>query len=622
MKVLCNFSRSSYQQKPKGEQVKLVQSELSQPAEIELETLANLLVNGCNFRPAAVKGMSDSGFISQQIYGLDFDNTEDESVITPEDAIIQAKKKGINPAFVYSTFSNSEEKPKFRMIFLLNSPISDLNERNRVQNGLMKHFEKYIDVKCSNPARVFYGSQSKKLLYADFEAILTKESVLNGISEEITPARQPPKPKAKQKRPARTQKTLSASGNIGAIQNHDTDFLKKALKTTKKRVFDNRKDFLNYLYKEISLAELLGVEEKKTFCCILPEHEDMNPSANVFKEKFGTWRYKCFSCGANLNTKQIVEKLGNFSSEYQAIEFIKKIYNLEIKETAWSEEQKQNIDSILESLCGVDGESSFSSLCPTANANTRNAQQVFIQILLIAKSAIFPDRAGRNDGNIIFYMSDSQLMRASGKGSKSQIHRYLKLLAYHGMIVPVDDKEVPKAFLSKALSQRTAAEHKHISFYKIPSWVFDRTRLIETQGQKWKENGYRVKSISYEMFYRAEGAEVAGELFPQYKTITTTAGKTIQRKTSKKSDKLYSEVQEIVCDLIKCQGYCTEKQIIEIMCANGIGKEKADYRLKQFMPDLITCNCLKKCRCNKELKRRFAIETAVNSYPTIIFPED
>lgn len=619
MKILCNFSRSSYQQKPKGEEVRLVQSELSQPAEIELETLAHLLVNGCNFRPAAVKGMSDSGFISQQIYGLDFDNVEVESVITPEDAIIQAKKKGINPAFVYSTFSSSKEKPKFRMIFLLNSPISDLNERNRVQNGLMKHFEKYIDVKCSNPARVFYGSQSKQLLYSDFEAVNTKESVLNGISEEITPARQPPKPK----RTARTQKRLSASRNIEAIQNHDSDFLRKALKTTKKRVFfDNRKDFLNYLYKEINLAELLGVEEKKTFCCILPEHEDTNPSANVFKEKFGTWRYRCFGCNANLNTKQIIEKLGNFNSEFQAVEFIKEIYNLEIKETTWSKEQLQNIDSILESVTGINGDSSFSSLCPTANANTKNAQQVFIQILLIAKNAIFPDRAGKNDGNIIFYMSDSQLMRASGKGSTSQIHRYLKLLAYHKMIIPLDDQEVPKAFLSKALSQRTAAEHRHISFYKIPSWVYARTQQIEAQGQKWKENGYRVKSISYEMFYRAEGSEVAGELFPQYKTITTTAGKAVQRKTSKKSDKLYSEVQEIVYDLIKSQGYCTEKQIIEIMCMNGISKEKADYRLKQYMPDIVACNCLKKRRCNKELKQRFSIETAVNSYPTIIFPED
>ena len=64
---------------------------------------------------------------------------------------------------------------------------------------------------------------------------------------------------------------------------------------------------------------MLEVEEKEMFCCVLPEHEDKNPSANVFREKYGSWKYHCFGCDASLNTKQVVEVLGGFNSEYQAI---------------------------------------------------------------------------------------------------------------------------------------------------------------------------------------------------------------------------------------------------------------------------------------------------------------
>lgn len=618
MKVLCNFSRKSYRQKPKGGEVRKVQRELMQPKEIELEELANIIVNGCNFRPAAVNGKQDVGFISQQIFSLDFDNTDEKNMMMPLDAVAMAKEKGIKPSFVYSTFSNTEEKPKFRMVFLLNAPIYDLEERNKVQLGLMKHFEKYIDEKCGNPARVFFGSQSKSFIYSDFKAVNTKESVLNGTDLQNNGT-----VRKKNIMKNTIPKSKNAYCNIEAIKNHDADYLKKSLKIPKKKiVFNNRKEFLNYLYKEIDMAELLEVTEKKNFCCILPEHDDKEPSANVFREKFGTWRYKCFGsrCNANLNTKQIIEKLGCFSSEYKAIEFIKKVYNLEIKETEWSKEQEANIDSILECVSGTNGENNFSSICPTADKNTKNAQQAFIQILLIAKSAIFPDRAGKDNDSIIFYMSVNQLMRALKKNSSSQIQRYLTILKYHKMIIPLDDKDVPRQFLSKALKNK-AENHKHISFYKIPSWVCNWTIEIENQGKKWKENRYTMKGTSYEMFYRTEGAEVAGRLYPQHKTIATVEGKTVKRRTSKKSDKLYNEVQEIMGYLIDSQGYCTEKQILEIMCMNGMGREKAEYRLKQYIPDLMACNNLKKRRCNKELKERFSIETAKNSYPSIIYHE-
>ena len=616
MKVLCNFSYSRFSEKPKADAIRIIQSELSKPEEIEIETLANMLVNGCNFRPGATNGKTDADFVSQQIFGLDFDNTE--SIIQPQEAVSIAKSKGLYPCFLYSTFSSKEEKPKFRMIFLLNEAITDIQTRNDIQSGFMKIFENHIDKKCGNAARIFFGSQAKKLLYADFERTNNKETVLK-YAEPTTRTEKPDKEKKLQKT---TKKYVPSAiyGNIEAIRKHDVAYLQKSLNIKKKTTFQNRQEFFNYLYKKINLAELLEVEEKEMFCCVLPEHDDTNPSANVFREKFGTWKYYCFGCNASLNTKQIIELLGGFKSEYQAINFIKEVYMLDIKETEWAKEQTANIDNILDCLVGATNEEAFSIICPQAAINTRNAVNTFIQILLIAKSSILPDRTATDNGNIIFYMSDEQLMRKCGKNSKSQIHRYLKLLAYHKMIIPLSDGDIPKAFLHKALDSRTSEKHNRISFYSIPSWVIQRTKLIEQQGQKWKENGYKIKAISYEMFLRCE-PEMAAELFPQYKNIATRDGLK-QRTTTKTSDKLYSQVTQIIAEIIQQKGYCKEAEVIQSMQNMGISKEKADYRLKQYLPDILACNCLKKCRCNNELKKKFDIETAKNSFPYIIIESE
>ena len=47
---------------------------------------------------------------------------------------------------------------------------------------------------------------------------------------------------------------------------------------------------------------------------------------------------------------------------------------------------------------------------------------------------------------------------------------------------------------------------------------------VEQQGKKWKQYGYTRKGLSYEMFYRSEGAEVANSLYPQrYKNTGSIA---------------------------------------------------------------------------------------------------
>lgn len=326
MKIFCNYGNTKYTHKPPATEMGNIQSELSTPGMIEIQKLADLLGNGACFRPAAIRGTHDTDFLSQQVYGLDFDNANND-IIEPVQAIETAKKAGVPPSFAYLTFSSTEQKPKFRLIFCASTAERDRGKRDYIQRYLMALYGDAIDSKCGNPARLFFGTD-KGILYADYAAVFDSEHILRGYrpdQQKQTETRRTPKsPRATQKPP------ISGVGHsIEAIKTHNSEYLKRKL-SKKQRIFDNRKDFFDFIYREIDMAELLGVEPKKSFSCVLPTHggEDIHPSASVFVTRGGTWKYKCHAEGIALNVKQLIEVIGNFNSEFQALEFLKSIYNL------------------------------------------------------------------------------------------------------------------------------------------------------------------------------------------------------------------------------------------------------------------------------------------------------
>lgn len=169
MKIFCNYGNTKYTHKPPATEMGNIQSELSTPGMIEIQKLADLLGNGACFRPAAIRGTHDTDFLSQQVYGLDFDNANND-IIEPVQAIETAKKAGVPPSFAYLTFSSTEQKPKFRLIFCASTAERDRGKRDYIQRYLMALYGDAIDSKCGNPARLFFGTD-KGILYADYAAV-------------------------------------------------------------------------------------------------------------------------------------------------------------------------------------------------------------------------------------------------------------------------------------------------------------------------------------------------------------------------------------------------------------------------------------------------------------------
>ena len=602
MKIYCNFNNHSYTAKPSN--LPAVQSELSIPTEIEVTELAYKLVHGRNVRPAAMHGTSDSDFESQQLFLVDFDNTDrrkqpfpPERIVSPKKAVKMASDSGLKPCFGYYTFSHTETVPKFRLAFLMDRPVTDINDRDRVQMVIMQFFDGLIDSSCKNASRIFFGSQSESLIYSDFDALNSVDELLK--REILKPATQQMKPK----KAAKTGTSGKSLTNVELIRDRDADGLRKRLGIEGETVFNNRDEFFNYIYHQVSIAELLGIEKGESFCCLF--HDDHNPSASVFVGKYGFQRYKCFSSNCDvesLNIHELIEKIAGFKTKYQTIEFIKKVYGLSIRETEWSKEQLYEIDYILDCISQT-GDESFSAKCPTASKNTRNAKELFMQMLLIARRNIYPDI--QQEGNIIFSASVRQIAGLSGRKDANKTNQYISMLCYHGMIEKVPDDEIPARQLYLA-RQASGGKH-HTSFYRLTSWTLEQLKHIEQQGVSWKEHGYRLKGINYQAFLQAEGPDVAGRIYPQYRLKDDGT----QRTVSQSQEEKRSQLQNVIFDLIAEHGYCTEQQIIQ----EGI----SDSVLRTNLVDVLNANCLKKVRCNKSMKSEYGI--LAKGFPFIIIPD-
>lgn len=631
MKITTTIQRVPYNKKP-VEKMGTIQNSCIHAETIELTELCDLIAKGCTFKSCDC-GKNATDFHSGMLFTLDFDNTDDkhqplpeEQRITSEQAIETAIRAGHRPCIMYHSFSHSEALEKFRLVFVADKPLTNRSQWEHCQKKIKTIYPLYLTDHTDNCNRVFFGT-NKGIDYIDETATVSVDMLLSDYVE----------PQAKTPRcttATSIDKLIFADDSIiDALKRHDAEYIKKALHRDEPIIFDNRDDFYRYVYQKLSIADLLNVPPRTAFVCVFPEnhaHGDTGtPSASVFKTFHGTWMYSCKAEGINLNIKQLFEKLGRFKSEYKVWEFVKSAFNITIRETAWSIEQKQNIDMILNTLSRND-DFGFATLCPTANSNLRYCKPLLQKILTLAKDTIMPDQV---DGeNIVFFMPASRLKDAK-KQNETAIREWVRVLCYHEILqnVPVD--KVPEPLRKKAQIYKAKSNLEHFpNFYTVPSWVFDQLTNIETHGIEYKKRGYRRKSFTYEGMLRSEGKETALKLFPEYAYCTDKAtGEVIQRGTTKTADRHQEIIMKVMIDAISEKGYTTEAEIVDrasvLLRADAqrlnrkpdnkvSGRYTAQKQLFRSINDIMDANNLVKVRCNKVSKEQYGI--GGTGYPVII----
>jgi len=573
-------------------------------------------------KPVKPRKMSESDYetLCQQ-YLKDNHKTYDE-------IIEHCNKINIIPNFVYTSFNHKENHHKMRLVFVLDEVITDENTAKRILLYLMESIGE-VDETCKNLNRIFFAGKnivfdSGNILNSDYiiglsNSIMIEDTKTKVKKNKINNNKGNSKVKSLMERypklntnyninhkvlgfrvtniytynynsfnllvtlsqrfgnPSRAKvlgnpkpsQSNKERYNIKALINREAEYLKTNL-NCEPIIFDNKEDFWYHIYYNINLAELLEFKYPKSVKCLF--HKDSNPSASIFQSNEGKWLYKCHSgkCGLKMNTKQVIEKLGGFKSEYRAIEFIKTIFNLSIKETQWSIEQKTNLDLITNTI----NLNTFMEDCPQTDKNIRYVKELFLVMVSVAQNNIYGENYMNSDGDAVFFVSLSELARITKTASNNlqRIGQRLAVLTYHDLIRKLDDDKIPPKMLAKAQAIAIANKTTHrVSFYSIPSWIYDQLQNIESQGVKWKQNGYTIKGTSYEMFYRTEGLEVAQNIYPQYKKVASKdidyeTGEIIEsvkdRTTTKKSDERVENIVSVVEKLVDEKNYTTEKEIV------------------------------------------------------------
>jgi hypothetical protein len=589
--------------------------------EIEIEDLANGLSHGATFKPALLNGSKNIDWISQQLFALDFDNdidkkTHKDNRTTLQEQINICKEHNILPVFGYYSFSSTPESPRWRLIFCTDKVITDKEIRNKLQLTLIHLFDK-SDKLTFDETRMFYGGRS--LIPFDYSNRINADAIINTYWNDsfAVPTKNKSSTSHNKDLSAIKKSTISISTKkdsemnlkIEAIKSLNVDVMRMLLKgvTNKEEYISSSiSDYFQcksqaQVYKtinEIDLQEYLGIYGFVN--CILPEHDDSTPSAHIYVTPDGTQIYKCLGCGKAYTIISITEKLAQCKRS-KAIEFIKKVYGIELIESDWTKQWKQKLDDCCFYLDSEDFEITnpqLSKLIRTRKSDLKCIIQYFKQ---------YVNEDMQVDGKPFFFASYDKLMKICGKNDKTRIAQDLTLFALLNMIIKLQTDDIPEKQLNEAKHIAATYGHKKLtgfySFEEYGTLLFEESEEI---AKKLKQNHMTLKGLSREYIIRTFGNELANKVYPQYKYETENIG------VSKKSDEKTAAIANSILNQINTQGYATEKQVTKEL------GNSYKTQIKKCIQEILNKGNLIQVKASKINKEKYHIQNDELSYQTNI----
>lgn len=105
---------------------------------------------------------SNATWESQQVFALDFD----KGTLSVEEVIETISQFGFKPQLYYTTFSDAALMRKFRVVFFLSSPITDIRLHKMIYTSLMSLFPD-ADKSCKDASRYFYGGKEYTIVHTN-----------------------------------------------------------------------------------------------------------------------------------------------------------------------------------------------------------------------------------------------------------------------------------------------------------------------------------------------------------------------------------------------------------------------------------------------------------------------
>lgn len=417
---------------------------------------------------------------------------------------------------------------------------------------------------------------------------------------------------------------LNENNHVKLIKNNQVEKMQKAL-DTKKIVFENQQEFYDYITQEIDLFQFLGIN-KTSFNCIF--HDDSNPSAGIFISKTNQYLYKCHSDKCNFvgNIIRCVERIKN-CNRVKAIDFIKKVYQLEIKVTDWQKQQQE----ILQENKRMIRNGELEEFYPDIYKILKRYDNLLYLFHDIAIDHVRDKKYTDSDDNIIFFVSLKTLQKELNLRSHRKIPDRVGVLAFLGLINKLHRDEIPEDDLIKAL--RVAERQKEyvydnlknknikmedifipiVNYYSIPSYCDKNLQKCLDRADLYKENNLTITGWSKEMLQRTFGDEIANEVYPQFE----------QRKITESSEGRTIRIHQITLNLIETKGYARESDIVQSLkriYGKTLTKTLSKIQIKRSLQEMLDAYGLKRIRANKELKKKYNVDTP--GYPFLIVKKE
>lgn len=596
------------------------------------EELANILINGHTIIPAEIEcstliSNNDSLWTSQQVFMVDIDNDkETELHMNLQQIIDTCLLQNINPNFIYETFSSTTDHPKYRVVFISNIVIDDLDTRNKIMNNLyylLSDGKKSAgDPRFLSPSKLCYGGI--KIVYKNYNSFFDPENVINLNSD------------TKLSNVGENRSSLliynidrqSPKSSEFLSINELRDIFHLIYLNHKPQIFPSYNTMIDYLCQEVDLYEFLNVSGKK-FHCINLEHNDKEPSANIIRSnKTNQWIYKCFGCNLHGNIIRMVEQLYGFS-HMKSIEFLQELYQLSYQDSDNVKMLRENLRIIKSGE--IEETNPILYNVYFKNKNTYKYGFVLEEIHNIALENAYHDN---KTDETIFFFSKEYFMKRINKISGSFVPTKIALTAFLKLCTKLSDDQISPDLLKESEKFKKRNNYKEsIQYYKIPAYGTINLNESELRAIMFKEKQMTINGMSKELIYRSCGEEIANEVYP----------KQLGKELPKDSDEFQTFIEKTINKLINKKGYCKEDQLIKLYIAKNkkIIKEKTTETITEKTKEIVTIKdfdyriiqtklkrCLneslekygyKRIKCNNEVKEKYGIKS--KGYPFIIVKE-
>lgn len=600
---------------------------VSEVTTAELATLVG--IEGRTMVLATMNGKrSKLNMVQQQALALDFDNKDDDTGARTEGMFYQTIADTLedefiktHAAFVYKTFSYTPEWEKFRVVFILDQPLTT----NGQVTGAYKHLmEMYLnaDRATKDSSRLFFGGT--EAIEINFNNVL--ETAGLPVDEEETYKKVTKNPKTpsapKVKRAATVEQMDGEEPTYKLIRQGRKEEVKARLSGYGITLAD--KAVAYEYFRSLPMADVLGIKQNP-FCDIFAP--DNNPSCSIWKpENTDTWLYaQMNNLGKNGRVKnldifQVVQKLLTQKGEEPhwtvPMEYLLEVTGATIEvgeEIAQIREEADRFKAKL--LSGTLKEQHPEVYQIFARYNYTTEINAIIDIFM---SNLFEDENG--EVRLLTNLTIENIAKRIDR-KPEKVKDMLNLMTLTFVSNKLSDNEVPSKLLQ-------ALERSQTHYYHKGEWVerkearqyrtnvFELPRLmsnfpkIEERCEAMVNGGFTKKALCREYVIRTFGMEEADRVFPQ------DEGRVI----SKVSNAITADIHLIALREIEKKGFIEVNDLKKRVQKKWKSKGFSERKYAQGLAEMLDLYDIKKDRMKKEFKEQLGLP-ASNSFPTILYKD-